>query len=158
MSTVYKQTLLIMGLVIGIPGLFLGVLIINWFVYPFSSAHPNFAEVESVFNKLQIPADWQINKTDENSGIAGRQCPIESESMCFHKSIEYKLPENLTKEQAENIVKSSGCVSPAYKDESSLGQPEGFSYSYECFTGAGVNVSISVNGKDKYVYISTASR
>ena len=156
MSTVYKQTLLIMGLVIGTPGLFLAVLIINWFVYPFSSAHPNFAEVESVFNKLQIPADWQINKTDENSGIAGRQCPIESESMCFHKSITYKNA-GTSKQQVERIILTSGCVSAAYKDETYAGDLEGSKFSYECMSG-GVKVIISADLTIGEVYATTRSR
>lgn len=84
---------------------------INLFVYPFQSAKPNFADVERVFNKITIPADWAEISTSENRGIAGRACPLEG-SGCFHKSRTFNAPVSTTPEQVEVILSVSGCSSP----------------------------------------------
>ncbi|MEK7471706.1 MAG: hypothetical protein AAB624_00485 [Patescibacteria group bacterium] len=85
--------------------------VVNFFVYPFTSAQPNFADVERVFNKIEIPADWVEIDSSENSGIAGRACPIES-SGCFHRSVTSNAPLSTTPEQVQAILGLTDCPLP----------------------------------------------
>lgn len=125
---------LLIGLIV-VPVIFVGLLIVNWFVYPFSSATPNFADVEAVYNKLQIPSDWKIVEESENRGIAGRQCPVESVSMCFHIAKTYDINNITQKAVIEDIVLSSGCVSTTEKDNFQEGDIRE-SFTYECMSGS----------------------
>ncbi len=93
-----------------VPILLIGLLIVNWFVYPFVSAKPNFADVEAVYNKMVVPADWVKKGEGSNKGIAGRQCPIESDG-CFSKAATFSVPTGTTEEVVKDVFKSLGCVS-----------------------------------------------
>lgn len=93
-----------------LPILLATLLIINWFVYPFVSAKPNFADVEAVYNKMVVPADWVKKGEGANKGIAGRQCPIESDG-CFSKSAEFSVPNTVTESDIKKVYESMGCVS-----------------------------------------------
>ena len=124
--------------------IFMVVTYVNWFVYPFVSAKPNYADVEKVFNKLQIPPDWVEISRSENKGIAGRQCPIESDG-CFSKGKRYQLNPGVEKSGILEILRSSGCISPTYTETVVVGGSN--TASYECTSG-GVRVSGSLIKKD----------
>ncbi len=101
---------------IGLSVVVLGVLFVNQFIYPFSAANPNFADVERVFGKMQFPSDWQQIDQSENRGIAGRQCPIEPGSACFHKSKRFKIPPNTDRQTIEGVLKQTGCPAVAFDE------------------------------------------
>ena len=90
----------------------IGLQFVNWFIYPFSSAHPNFSEVEAVYDKMQVPSTWIKTGEGANKGIAGRQCGIESNG-CFSKSATFSVPTTTTTEQIKNVYIGMGCVSVA---------------------------------------------
>lgn len=100
----------------GVFMLLFGAFYIDTSVYPFTSLKPNFADVERVFNRMQFPADWQEIRSSENRGIGGRQCPIESESLCFHKSKMFLTPEKPSKETFEGLLKKTGCTIVSYTE------------------------------------------
>ena len=94
--------------------------IINLFVYPLKSSQPNFADVERVFNKIEIPADWVEISSSENSGIAGRACPIES-SGCFSIGKRFNVPSNIAIETIQSVYDDSGCPAVAFKRSVPIG-------------------------------------
>jgi hypothetical protein len=127
-----RRTKGIIGIIFGIVALLAVAQWVNWFVYPFTSAKPNFADVETTFNKLQIPKEWKLIETSQNKGLAGRQCPIEGDT-CFYTQKVYELPAGVAKEDIQKVVMSSGCVSTTTKDESQAGLST--KYYYECMSG-----------------------
>lgn len=119
---------------ISLIGLFVLLSFVNWFVYPLKSASPNFKDVETVFNSIKIPNDWVVVDQSENRGIAGRQCPIESDIVCFSKSKTFKVDYDLSNEMIVNVFKTSGCGSVSVTD---LREYEKGLYSkdYVCMSG-----------------------
>lgn len=103
---------------------------VNFFVYPFTSAQPNFADVERVFNKIEVPADWVEVSSSENRGIAGRACPIES-SGCFSKSTTFNAPTGTTPEIVQAILGLTGCPLPE-PVKTDLGDGRDDSYKLTC--------------------------
>ena len=130
--------------------------IINFFVYPFQSAKPNFADVERVFNKIVIPADWVEISSSENRGIAGRACPIEPGSACFHKGTRFTVPSGLTVEAAQGVFDDSGCPIVAFtRSEPIGGDPyTNFSCSIEGLEVSGTLIE-QESGRELSVYVST---
>ena len=90
--------------------------IVNFFVYPFQSAKPNFADVERVFNKIEIPTDWVEISSSENRGIAGRACPIEG-SGCFSKSKRFSIDPSTPSDNIASVYKTSGCTTISIKED-----------------------------------------
>ena len=127
-----KKTKVTVFTVVGVL-LFLGVAqYVNWFVYPFSAANPNFKDVEAVYSKMQIPSTWTKTGEGSNKGIAGRQCGIESDG-CFGKSATYKVPANISTSDVKNVFLSAGCVSVVADREEQKG---GVTYTdFECSAG-----------------------
>lgn len=116
----------------------LSLFIINNAVYPFSTTHPNFSDVERVFNKMQFPSDWEEIDSSENRGIAGRACPIESATKCYHKRKLFKLSNKVSLDVIEGILKKTGCSAVSFTENKPV---EGTSYdNYQCST-EGVTVS-----------------
>lgn len=105
-----KRLILVIGLSIGLPLVLVGLIVVNWFVYPFTSADPNFADVEAVYNRMVVPDTWIKKGEGANKGIAGRQCPIESDG-CFSKVATFTVPKTTTEEEIKEVYKSLGCVS-----------------------------------------------
>jgi hypothetical protein len=156
MATRSKKSALIIGLVVVLIVIVLNV--VNWFVYPFTSAKPNFADVEAVYSKLQIPSDWTVIDESENRGIAGRQCPVESSTMCFHLAKTYNAQHIIDRITVENIVLGSGCISVDEKDESQKDDPVEV-YSYTCMSGGVKVIGLwERNGELTEVRFSTRSR
>lgn len=87
-----------------------GSLAIHWFVYPFTSAKPNYADVEAVYDKMVVPNSWVKKGEGSNKGIAGRRCPIESDG-CFSKVASFTVPKTTTEDEVKNVYMSLGCVS-----------------------------------------------
>jgi hypothetical protein len=129
---------------------------IHWFVYPFTSAQPNFADVEAVYSKMVVPDTWVKVGEGANSGIAGRRCPIESDG-CFSKSANFSIKSAVSSQEVIDVIEQSGCASPALKDETYKGDPEGSRFSYSCFAGA-IRVGISVDMKMGEIHVVAASR
>lgn len=103
--------------------------VINFFVYPFQSAKPNFADVERVFNKIEIPADWVEISSSENRGIAGRACPIES-SGCFSKGKRFTLAAGYEVSSIGAVYETSGCPTASIEEHEVI---DGDDYaSFEC--------------------------
>lgn len=96
----------------------LGLLWIHLFIYPFTTSHPNFSDVEKTFNNLHIPKDWKLISKSENKGIAGRACPIESDG-CYSKKADYRVDERTDSLTMTEILKSFGCGPISTSDTSS---------------------------------------
>lgn len=143
-----RRLVIIVGLVV----LFIVVGVINLFVYPFQSAKPNFADVERVFNKIEIPADWVEIDSSENRGIAGRACPIEPGTTCFHKSKTFTVPAGVNVEMVETVLLSSGCPSVGVVDNSYIDAPD-TKYRFECSIEA-LDIGGDLNMNDGQVYVS----
>jgi hypothetical protein len=127
-----KRRLLKIGLpTLVVVGLF-GLFVINGFIYPFSSASPNYADVEAVFNKLQVPADWLEISHSEVKGIAGRQCPIESDG-CFSKGKIYTIPKETSQSVVQSILIGTGCKNIVFSKKTELNGPN--STNYRCSVG-----------------------
>ena len=136
--------------------IFMVVTYVNWFVYPFVSAKPNYADVEKVFNKLQIPPDWVEISRSENKGIAGRQCPIESDG-CFSLSKDFKIRNDLDGAGLVEFMKSAGCISPTISQRAIAADDKNIGYDSECAVGMGRLIS-EYNPKKKELYVSARSR
>lgn len=120
------------GIGVGVVFLIFVVAWVNAFVYPFRSVKPNYSDVEKVFARLQVPSSWKMIEHSENRGMFGRGCPIESSSVCFHKSATYTVPANVSDDVVKNVYKSLGCSAVASRDNSPVG---GDSYTnFECTT------------------------
>ena len=147
-----KKVLLTLG---GVLALFVVLTIVNWFVYPFTSTRPNFADVESTFNKLQIPSDWKVIDQSENRGIAGRQCPVESDG-CFSKGKRFSIPFSTDRAVFIGLLKSAGCISPSFTENQVKGGPN--TANYECMAGS-TRVSGSliekVSGWEASIYVGS---
>jgi len=139
---------------VGVPVLFGVLMIINWFIYPFTSAKPNFKDVETVFNRIQVPSDWQVIDESENSGIAGRQCPIESATMCFHKSKTYTFRDAPTVDKVMQLLMTSGCSSV---ETTTSERQDLATINFECISGI-VKVRSTLRAASETIYISSASR
>ena len=148
---------LFIALCVIVPVVLVVLVVIDWFVYPFVSLKPNYADVEATFNKLQIPSDWKLVSEGSNKGIAGRQCPIESDG-CFSKTTNYSTPSSVMREDVEQVVLSSGCVSAAVRDETQKGDPREV-FEYSCMA-AGIRVvgTWTKNGGTVSAGVSASSR
>lgn len=121
--------------------IFIVLSIVNLFVYPFKSSQPNFADVERVFSKIEIPADWVEISSSENSGIAGRACPIESDG-CFSMLREFTVPDSTSEVLVAGMLEKSGCQNVSYEEHSPIG---GDKYTtFICTTNA-IRVEASLN-------------
>ncbi len=148
-----KKKVLLFGLV---PVVLIGLLIVNWFVYPFTSAEPNFADVEAVYNKMVVPEGWVKKGEGSNKGIVGRQCPIESDG-CFSKAADYTVNGLIGKEDVLRVTELSGCASPVYKDETYKGDVQDSKFSYTCFSGS-IRIGVSVDMSRGEIHVVAASR
>jgi hypothetical protein len=130
--------------------------VINLFVYPFKSSQPNFADVERVFNKIMIPADWVEISSSENRGIAGRACPIEPGTACFHKGTRFTVPSSIPVETIQEVYSSSGCPAVAFKRSEPIG---GDPYTNYTCSVEGLEVSGTLieqeSGWELSVYVGT---
>ena len=109
----------------------IAVTYINLAVYPFTSEKPNFSDVERVFNRMQFPAEWQETDSSENRGVAGRRCPIEPGSACFHIRRSFAIPPTATLNQAKEALRTSGCSAVSETNNTSLGS-EKKKYRLDC--------------------------
>ena len=123
----------------GVFALLLGILYVHLAVYPFWSDHPNFSDVERVFDRIQFPEDWKITESGEDRGIAGRTCPLEG-SGCFSKFSTFEIPKNTDSFKIENAVKAAGCSSVISYSSSPDGADPYTDYS--CSVG-GINIVAS---------------
>jgi hypothetical protein len=123
-----------------------GLLAIHWFVYPFTSAQPNYADVEAVYDKMVVPDSWVKKGEGANKGIAGRRCPIESDG-CFSKVGRFGVPKGTTEEEVKRAYESLGCISViAQRTE----QKGGVTYTdFECSSGA-LRVSGSMTERNEW--------
>jgi hypothetical protein len=110
------------GVILGVPAVVVGLLVVNAFVYPFSSKHPNFSDVDQAFSKLQFPSDWQEISSSENRGIAGRGCDPFNSSGCFHKSKTFKIPQTATEEELKKVFIQAGCTTVSTTDNTYQGE------------------------------------
>ncbi len=141
---------------IGLSVVVLGVLFVNQFIYPFSAANPNFADVERVFGKMQFPTDWQQIDQSENRGIAGRQCPIEPGSACFHKSKTFGVSKDISVDAVKNVLLQTGCHAVNVTEHKVIG---GTPYAtFECSV-EGLNLAGEIDYKKEgfQVYISVST-
>ena len=142
-----KKSWILLVVCILVPVVFVGLLVVNWFVYPFTSAKPNFADVESVYNKMVVPDTWVKKGEGANKGIAGRQCPIESDG-CFSKVASFTVPKSTTEEDVKSVYKSLGCISVVV--DRTVQQGGGVTYAdYECSSGA-TRVSGTLTERDEW--------
>ncbi|MBI1857026.1 hypothetical protein HY003_01255 [Candidatus Saccharibacteria bacterium] len=126
---------------------------INLAIYPFRTQHPNFSDVERVFNKMQFPSDWQQISDSENRGIAGRACPVESESWCFHKSRTFRV-ESIDIAKIEEILKQSECPAVSTKESESTSGNK--TVSLECSV-KGLSINGSYNERKQELYFAARS-
>lgn len=105
-----KTILIRAGILSGIFVLLAGIWVTNNFIYPFSTVHPNYSDVEKAFSRLQFPAAWQEISSSENRGLHGRGCDPLNSSGCFHKSKTFIITDfEATKTQLKTIFLSNGC-------------------------------------------------
>lgn len=153
---VTKKGKFIVVFAVVVPIILIVLLIINWFVYPFVSAKPNFADVEAVYNKMVVPADWVKKGEGANKGIAGRQCPIESDG-CFSKSASFEVPMSDYKQAIEQITTSMGCTSSGYDRNEQVGGPS--ATNFRCSSGAIIVSGTVIERLDKWEgYVNASSR
>jgi hypothetical protein len=128
---------------------------VNWFVYPFTSATPNFADVEKVYSRMVVPSTWTKLGEGANKGLHGRQCPVESDG-CFSKAATFSVPNTVTVDEIKEAYKSMGCVSVLAERTDQVG---GVSYtSFRCSTGA-MHVSGSLTERETWsLTINVSSR
>lgn len=139
----------------GIFMVLLTILYIDTSVYPFTSQKPNFYDVERVFNRMQFPSNWQEIRSSENRGIAGRQCPIEPSTRCFHKSKTFKVPATTNEKDVVGALLLTGCPAVDVRDNTALGETEK-TYSLSCSID-GLDISSSFRGPEDEVYVSTGT-
>ena len=139
-----------------LPILFIVATVVNWFVYPFSSTKPNFADVEAVYNKMVVPDTWVKKAEGSNRGIAGRQCPIESDG-CFSKVATFSIPAANYTTEIESVAMSMGCPSSNQSRVEQIGGPA--SMSFRCASGAIiVSGTIIERGDNWEAYVYSSSR
>lgn len=146
-----QRTFKIVGIITVIIVALLSVLYINIAVYPFQAAQPNFTDVEKYYNQLEIPADWELIETSENSGIKGRRCPVTPGPRCFYKSATYKV-ENFTDVDAENLTKD--CSGKPIIDRPSENVPQQQTTNYSCLLETDLDIGMSYNKTDGTLYVS----
>lgn len=130
--------------------------VVNAMFYPFTTTHPNYSDVERVFNKIQFPADWQQIDQSENRGIAGRQCPIEPGSVCFHKSETFGVGKDISADVVKGVLLQTGCPAVSITEHKVI---EGTPYTtFECTVG-GVNLTGEIDYKKEVyqVYVSVST-
>ncbi len=110
------KTLKVLSILFGVVIIIFGLLYVNFAVYPFTSTTPNYSDVERVFNRMTFPADWKLEKETINKGIAGRQCPIESETACFLKSKTFTLKDKNIVSMLKDLLEETGCKDPVMTD------------------------------------------
>lgn len=119
----------------------LGLLWIHLFIYPFTTSHPNFSDVEKTFNNLPIPKDWKLISKSENKGIAGRACPIEG-SGCFSKRAVYELPPGTDVNVMTDSLRTFGCGPISVTDTSTKSAKM---YTYNCNLAQSVKLGSDFN-------------
>jgi hypothetical protein len=140
------------GVILGVPAVIIGLLLINAFVYPFSSKHPNFSDVYQAFSKLQFPSDWQEINSSENRGVAGRGCDPFNSSGCFHKSKTFKLPTNVTDEDVKKVLAQTQCSNLSSADISSASDTKPY-LKFSCTSNSGTRYAADLNGTKGEVYV-----
>ncbi len=144
------------GVILGVPALIIGLLLVNAFIYPFSSKNPNFSDVEQAFSKLQFPSDWQEISSSENRGIAGRGCDPFNSSGCFSKRKVFSVPINVGSTQVSQVLKQSGCESISI-EEYKYNDTDKPSYNFRCTIGSNVFYSGNLSGTENRVSISSST-
>lgn len=151
-----KGSLKTVGISLGIVFFLAGLLFVHVFIYPFTVAKPNFSDVEQTFNKMQFPADWQQIDSSQNAGLAGRRCPIEPESACFHKSKTFKLPASVTIEDVKTIMAQTGCSSIAVSDNTAV-DSEKIKKNLNCLVGS-ISVAASFRDSERELYVGIVTQ
>lgn len=148
-----KQIKIILGILLA-GFVLVGLFVVDQFVYPFTASPPYFSDVEKVFDRIQIPADWKETARFDNSGIAGKRCPIEPGSVCFLKSKTFQVPLGITTDAVKDVFKSSGCPVVGLVDNSSVnGDRE---YRLECsIEGLSVGGDFFQSKGEVYVSVDT---
>lgn len=152
---------LVLSLIFGValPALLFGLFVVNLFYYPFTSATPNFVDVERVYDKMVVPDTWVKKGEGANKGIAGRQCPPFESDGCFSKVGTFTVPVGTAEEEVKAVFLSMGCPSVySFRRETIGGSP---STSYECSVSNGVKVvgSLQENGSVSWdMYVNAGSR
>ena len=152
-----SKGLKIFGAIVGFFVLIISLIYINTAVYPFQSKHPNYADVEQAFAKLQFPSDWQEIGSTENRGIAGRQCDPFDSSGCFHKSRTFKFSANATVDDVKGILVKAGCETVSVT-ESTRKEEKEKSYELRCSAGFdGVYFIGTFEGPEGESYLSAST-
>ncbi len=139
--------------------LLLGAAFINFFIYPFTTTHPNFSDVEAVYNSIEVPNNWELISISEKTGPAGRSCymgnDITGPQYCHRIRNEYDVPSVLTSEGYFDVMDSISCdnkQTEALSDTSYRFYCERngveISSSFEISESDGNSVGISVNAGD----------
>lgn len=139
------------GVIIGVPALIIGLLLVNAFIYPFSSKNPNFSDVEQAFSKLQFPADWQETSSSENRGIAGRGCDPFNSSGCFYKDKKFKFSSDPVVAIKE-IFSKAGCETVSQSEFTYKGEQQR-SYSFRCTPGSNIYYTASLKGPESTINV-----
>lgn len=144
------------GIVLGVPALIIGLLLVNAFIYPFSSKDPNFSDVEQAFAKLQFPADWQEISSSENRGIAGRGCDPFNSSGCFNKRRTFSVPDNTTPAEVVLVLKNAGCEDVAI-EEYKYNETDKSAHNLRCAASEGIFYSSNLSGTESRVSIGSST-
>lgn len=144
------------GVLLGVPAIVIGLLLVNAFIYPFSSKNPNYADVEQAFAKLQFPSEWQEISSSENRGIAGRGCDPFNSSGCFHKRKTFSVPSSTTTVEVSQALKSAGCVDVSIEGYK-YNDTDKSSYNLRCAVDGGIIYSSNLSGTENHVSIGSST-
>ncbi len=92
--------------------LLLGSAFINFFIYPFTTTHPNYSDVEALYDSVDLPGTWELVELKENEGISGRKCSsgdITGTSYCYQKQGTYLVPQVMTDEGFNSVFSKLRC-------------------------------------------------
>ena len=123
-----------------------GIWVTDNLVYPFRSETPNYSDVESAFNTLQFPSEWQEIDSSENRGLHGRGCNPLNDAGCFHKSKTFKVPDETSIESLKSFIVTSNYCEGVSVSELDYAEQAKKTYNYECGIGDGLEISGTLRG------------
>lgn len=148
-----KKAFKIISAVVGLLVLLIGLWVVNNFVYPFQSVHPNYSDVEAAFAKLQFPSDWREISSSENRGLHGRGCDFLNNAGCFHKGKTFSVPERVTKDNLKQLLIDSGCLGTVESEFTYDGDAKP-SFNLECGLSGGVRLGATIRGPESKVSVT----
>lgn len=145
-----KKAVKIIAVTGGLFLLIVSMVIVDLFVYPFTSDKPNYADVERAFDKIVIPEDWEEISSRENKGIKGRACDPFDKSGCFSKSKTFKVPYVVNSDNI-NVLLQDICIKVSYEKNTNTRGASGVT-NFRCSTGV-ITFAGSLREAENEIYL-----